>query len=488
MTGPGNGKVTGPKNAPAALSIHLDRGGSTPVGEQIFRSLRTAIQGGVLAPGARLPSGRDLAIQLGVARGTVRSAYDRLVDESLIFGAGSAGMRVHSRLPVQPVIAVSAERLLDGPLLPFGRSQPGGVLPFQMGVPSQAGFPFKLWQRMVTNAARANSLHAQAYADPQGEHGLRAQIASHLAVSRQIQCHPDQIVVTSGYRQGLTLALSALQVAGGNAWVEDPGYPLGRKALELAGLSVTPVPVDHEGIRVADGIAKLPNAKIALVTPGQQAPLGMSLSPDRRLALLDWATARNAWIIEDDYLSELQLDGRVAPALASGDGADRIIHIGSFSKTMSPSLGMGFLVCPPSLAGRFIEIASTLCPAPASLMQKAMTEFLGGGHYLRHLRKMKDLYSHQRAQTLEALAESAAMIEASGLALKIKLPAHIDDRQLAIEARKFNIAPVPLSPWYATPENVNPGLLASITNIRAENCQAACGAIAALLTDIESAK
>ena len=473
--------MTGP-NAPAALSIHVDRAGSTPVGEQIFRSLRTAIQGGVLAPGSRLPSGRDLAIQLGVARGTVRSAYDRLVDESLIFGAGSAGMRVHSRLPVQPVIATSAERLLDRPLLPFGRPQPGGFLPFQMGVPSQAGFPFKLWQRMVVNAARTNS--PPVYADPQGEHELRAQIGSHLAVSRQIQCHPEQIIVTSGYRQGLALALSALQVAGANAWIENPGYPLGRKALELAGLSVTPVPVDQEGIRVADGIAQSPGAKIALVTPGQQAPLGMSLSPDRRLALLNWATARNAWIIEDDYLSELQLDGRAAPALASGDGADRVIHIGSFSKTMSPSLGMGFVVCPPSLAGRFIEMASILSPAPASLMQRAMTEFLGGGHYLRHLRKMKALYSHQRAQTMEALAEHAAMIEPSGLAVKIKLPAHIDDRQLAIEAREFNIAPVPLSPWYASPENANPGLLASITNLRDGNCEAACSAIAVLLKNI----
>ncbi len=337
---------------------------------------------------------------------------------------------------------------------------------------------------MVTNAARADSLHAQAYADPQGEHGLRAQIASHLAVSRQIQCHPDQIVVTSGYRQGLTLALSALQVASGNAWVEDPGYPLGRKALELAGLSVTPVPVDHEGIRVANGIAKLPDAKIALVTPGQQAPLGMSLSPDRRLALLDWATARNAWIIEDDYLSELQLDGRATPALASGDGADRVIHIGSFSKTMSPSLGMGFLVCPPSLAGRFIEMASTLSPAPTSLIQRAMTEFLGGGHYLRHLRKMKVLYAKQRALALEALTDLDITTETSGLALKIQVPPHIDDRGLAAVARNLGIAPVPLSIWYASQDDAKPGLLASITNIRRENCGAACGAISVLLKNI----
>ena len=298
------------------LAIEIDRNAAASVGEQIYTSLRQAIIDGRVQPGRRLPSGRDLAAQLGVARGTILVAYERLASEKLVFGAGPAGTRVCAHLPPSPT---ATEIPLDGPLDAFTRPYSSAPLPFQMGVPAHDAFPAKLWARMRARAVRADATGYTTYADPRGERDLRAQIASHLAISRQIQCHPDQVIVTSGYRQGLMLTLIALRAHGRTAWIEEPGYPLGRKALELAGLTVAPISVDMEGLRVEEGIARAPHALLALVTPGQHAPLGVALSPVRRRALLEWAEAKDAWIIEDDYLGELQLVGRAAPALAAGN-------------------------------------------------------------------------------------------------------------------------------------------------------------------------
>lgn len=424
--------------------------------------------------GSRLPSDRTLAAQLGVARGTVRVAYDRLTDEGLIFGAGSAGTWVCSTLPPAPC---ELEEILDRPLAPFTRPYSSAPLPFQVGVPAHDAFPAKIWERMRARAVRADALSYTTYADPRGEPGLRSQIASHLAVSRQIQCHPDQIIVTSGYRPGLMLTLTALHAGGRKAWLEEPGYPLGRRALELAGLTIEPVPVDAEGLCVEEGIARAPDAFVALVTPGQQAPLGVTLSPERRRELIQWAKTRNTWIIEDDYLGELQLDGRATPALASGDGADCVIHIGTFSKTMSPALGLGFVVVPKLLTERFVEVAAVMLPAPNRTTQLAIAEFLAGGHFLRHLRQMKDLYYERRARALAYLSETFPVIVGSGLNLVACLPETANDALLVSKARAQGLAPSALSPWYSNTTNARKGLILSITNLRVDNSAAVFAAL-----------
>jgi len=420
--------------------------------------------------GSRLPSDRALAAQLGVARGTVRVAYDRLTDEGLIFGAGSSGTWVCSKLPPIPS---GHEEILDRPLAGFTRPYSSAPLPFQVGVPAHDAFPSKIWERMRARAVRADALSYTTYADPRGEPELRSQIASHLAVSRQIQSHPDQIIVTSGYRSGLMLTLTALQARGQKAWVEEPGYPLGRRALELAGLAVEPIPVDAEGLCVEDGIARSPDALVALVTPGQQAPLGVTLSPKRRRDLLRWAKAQSSWIIEDDYLGELQLDGRATPALASGDGAERVIHIGTFSKTMSPALGLGFVVVPKMITEQFVEIAAVMLPAPNRTTQLAMAEFLTDGHFLRHLRQMKDLYCERRALALTHLSKAFPVVVGSGLGLVTFLPETANDLMLVSKARELGLAPSAVSPWY-TADNAKRGFILGITNLRADNIGAAC--------------
>jgi GntR family transcriptional regulator/MocR family aminotransferase len=204
-----------------------------------------------------------------------------------------------------------------------------------MGLPAQDYFPAKLFARIRARAVRAEAGAAANHSDPCGEPELRREIAAHLAIARGVVCSPSQIIVTSGFTGGLGLTLRVLGLEWRRAWMEDPGFPLTRCGLEIAKLTLTPIPVDANGIDVDHGVQVAPDAAVAVVTPGQQAPLGSTLSRARRIRLLDWAAQTGAWIIEDDYLSELQLKGRAAPALASLDRVGRVIHVGSFSKTIS---------------------------------------------------------------------------------------------------------------------------------------------------------
>jgi GntR family transcriptional regulator / MocR family aminotransferase len=286
----------------AALPIDVDRVG--PLAAQIYRAIRLAIETGRLASGARLPSWRDLAAQLGVSRGTVRVAYQRLIDEQFAIGFGAAGTRVAER----PSPSSTPDWLPEAPPLP-DLFHNFGTLPlaFQMGVPSQDAFPFKLWSRILTREARRAAAAPVGYPDPRGDPDLRKEIAAYLGIARGIRCSPSQVLVTAGFSGALGLAIRGLRLDGMGAWMENPGFPLTRTALGLAGMTMTAVPVDAEGMDIAAGVRSDAGAALAVVTPGQQAPLGMPMSLPRRLALLAWARRNDAWIIEDDYLSELQL-------------------------------------------------------------------------------------------------------------------------------------------------------------------------------------
>jgi GntR family transcriptional regulator/MocR family aminotransferase len=456
------------------LRIELDRGRAMPLATQIYGAIRDAIASGRLASGAKLPSWQDLASQLGVSRGTVRAAYERLMDEQFAIGMGAAGTRVAERPPSLPTPERSAEATPVAELFHDFGTPP---LPFQMGVPSQAAFPFKLWSGMLTKASRLSAAAPVSYPDPRGEPELRQEIAAYLAIARGLHCKPSQILITTGFSGALGVALRALQLEGKQAWMEDPGFPLTRTALRLAGVNVTGVPVDAEGLDVSAGVRSAADAALAIVTPGQHAPLGMTLSLPRRLALLDWAGRNGAWIIEDDYLSELQLQGRAAPALASLDHEGRVLHIGSFSKTISPALRLGFLVFPSPLARRFADVAASLAPAPPAAVQRAVAAFIREGHYLRHLRRMKRLYRDQRESLLRCLREvgsQALTVQASaGLAIVTSLPQSINDVDVALRALPFGLAPTPLSPWSLQSAPLR-GLLLGVTNLNERQLAADC--------------
>lgn len=455
------------------LELHLDRSAKTSLADQICHGITAAIESGVLAKGARLPSWIDLAVQLGVARGTVRSAYDKLSAAQLIVASRAGGTRVTER----PILSLPRDPAPEpGSFMEIYQEMTVGPAIFQMGVPAKGTFPAKLIARLRSRAVRAEASGSALYPDPRGELELRREIAAYLAIARGIECSPSQILITGGFASGLGLALRVLGLEGRKAWTEDPGFPFTRRGLELARLSLVPIPVDTEGIDVGYGLRYAPDAALAVVTPGQQAPLGATLSLSRRLRLLEWATAEGAWVIEDDYLSELQLSGRAAPALASIDRTGRVIHVGSFSKTISPTLRLGFLLAPQPLASRFAEVAACMAPPPGPSLQLAAAEFISEGHYLRHLRRTKRAYAAQRDALLQSLERRADEIAATtaGLAVLLRFNAIVPDITIVREMLAFGLAPAPLSVWYASKVSAQSGLLLGIATSPQQHIARSC--------------
>lgn len=453
------------------LALTIDRKARLSISEQIRIAITEAIMNGVLTPGTRLPSWIDLATQLGISRGTVKTAYERLSDEQLIVMSRASGTCVADSFPLRAPPCAVPEPVPDSELYQDYLFPSGD---FQMGIPASDVFPVPLLSRLLSSAARQVMSARQCYGDPRGESELRREIAGQLVLSRGIRCHPSQIFITTGFTGGLGLILHALSLHGHKAWVEDPGFPPARKALSIAGLTTVPVRVDTEGMDVEYGIRHAPDASLALVTPGQQAPLGMTLPPERRKLLMEWANHSAGWILEDDYLGELQLSRRAAPSLMSQDTYGRVIHIGSFSKTISPALRLGFLVVPASLVTTVADVAACLSPAPDPAIQLAVRTFLNEGHFLRHLRKMKRIY-HARSTALADIMQGYGYTaRIHGLSVLIDLPEGAHDRTIAHYAYGFGLAPSPLSGWFHSGPPTRAGLLLGVSGKESESLSQAC--------------
>ena len=456
------------------LHFTIDRTARLPLAAQIHAAISVAVRSGQIEPGARLPSWRDLASQLGVARGTVRTAYEMLADEQLIAGRGAAATFVRSQTFLPPVGKIES----DLPsLLRFSEAWGKAPLPFQPGIPAYDVFPSKLWKRLSVHHAREAVAMPVTHPDPRGHPELRQQIASYLSIARGMRCTPGQVLITPGYSGALGLAVHALKLQGASAWVENPGFPMTRTALGIADVKCVPIPVDAEGLDVAVGVRRANHAAFAVVTPGQQAPLGMPMSLARRVALLAWAERTGAWIVEDDYLSELQLGGRSAPALASLDHAGRVLHAGSFSKTMSPALRLGFLVVPPTLADRFAAYTAYLAPTSSISLHRAVAEFMAHGHYLRHLRRMKRIYAARQSALMTLLSDlggrTFTRISSNSLAIRVDFKSRLHDTEIAARARAIGLAPAALSRWFEPPA-LEQGLLLGFTTFDEKRAAADC--------------
>ncbi|WP_368759028.1 MocR-like pyridoxine biosynthesis transcription factor PdxR [Pseudomonas aeruginosa] len=465
------------------LKLQLDRSNRTPLSEQIRAGIAAAIHNGVLAPGVRLPSWIDLATQLGVSRGTVKAAYERLTDAQLVTPLGAGGTRVALHPPRQTKSASTTGARLYSLMYPVPESGPNPIV-FRMGVPGMDCLPAALLARLQAKAAREVGREPALYPAAQGEIELRREVAAHLALARGIDCLPEQVIITTGFTGALGLALHALQIKNRDVWVENPGFPPSRKALRTSGFKLIPISVDDQGLDVDLGIQQAPEASLVLTTPSQQAPTGAILSLSRRLKLLEWAQQSGAWIIEDDYLGELQLKRRAAPALASLDQAGRVIHIGSFSKTISPTLRLGFLVVPLPLLERFATTANCLGPAPTPVMQLAISRFMSEGHYMRHLRRTKRLYTY-RAEALRLELERLGLeTKLAGLALLLKLPESANDQEIARQAYLIGLAPAALSMWsFDLEEKSQNGLLLGVSNIENSKLKPLCETLKKLIEE-----
>ena len=379
-------------------SVRLDRRRAVPLFRQIYHRIRQAILDGTLPPGSTLPSSRSLAAQLSTARGTVELAYALLVSEGYAVGRGAVGTIINPEL---------STRLLRRDIRPRPqRSDPARVQPvrpFQMGLPALDAFPRKLWARLYARRARSLAAAAMVAQDPEGYTPLRQAIAGYLAISRGIRCSARHVFITAGYQGALGLITRTVLTPGDPVLFENPGYFRAREALALAGAAIVPAPVDSDGLDFDLAIRRAPDARLAVVTPSHQCPLGVMLSLPRRLQLLEWAVRRRAWIVEDDYDSEFRYRDRPIAALKSLDEAGRVLYAGSFSKVLSPGLRLGYLVVPPSELDRFSRVAKLLAPSSSLLDQMVVADFMIEGHFARHLKRMRRLYAERRDALATAL-------------------------------------------------------------------------------------
>ncbi len=472
-----------PENTTPHLT--LDRTKGIPIQRQIYVRLRDAIVSGTVRPGERLPSARGLAAQLGVARGTVDAAYALLSGEGYTRSRGAGGTRV------APGLAASRMRMPpmpnSAPRAPAEHAAAPSALIFRMGLPALDAFPRKLWCRLTAQEARALNRDGMIHPNPTGYAPLRAAIAAYLAVSRGIACAPDRIIVTAGYQGALALSGMVLLRAGDQVWLEDPGYPMAQQALSAMRARLVPVRVDADGLQVSEGIARAPRARLAVVTPSHQCPLGMALALPRRFALLEWARAAGAWIVEDDYDSEYRYAGHPLPALKSLDSQDRVLYVGSFSKVLFPGLRLGYMVVPASLITRFVE-AARLTTAGQLLPQSVVARFMTEGHFARHLRRMRVLYGQRRSALAAALAQEFGErlpieLQAGGMHLLARPTGAVSDVALSDRARQAGLQITSLSACTIR-YSVGSGLGLSFTNIAVETAPAAARRLREALGDL----
>ncbi|MEU4236552.1 PLP-dependent aminotransferase family protein [Actinoplanes sp. NPDC026619] len=400
------------------MDLVLEPGGNGEKTVLVYRALRAAIVDGRLPAGHRLPPTRALAADLGVSRGSVATAYERLGAEGYLVS------RVGSGTFVAPTPAAPGPRRAPAdPLRPREPWKPrptsGDQRPprydFRTGIPDATLFPFDTWRRLVTAEMRLGANNPAMYASPAGHPALRAAIARYLGVSRSLRAGPDDVVITNGTQHALDLIARVLLRPGDAVAVEDPGYPPARMLFESLGCRVACVPVDEQGLVVT---ALPAGCRLVYATPSHQFPLGRAMSLARRRELLDWARRRAAAIVEDDYDSEFRYRARPLEPLHSLDTAGRVIYAGTFSKSMLPSMRTGFVLAPPGLRDALAAARQLGDGYGSPPIQAALARFIDDGQLARHVRRAGREYGRRHARIAAALAAMpglAVLPSAAGL-------------------------------------------------------------------------
>ena len=456
--------------------IAVDRKAAKALHTQIYDAYRSAIVTGSLRPRQRIPSTRVLATELGVSRFPVLNAYAQLLAEGYFESRVGAGTVVSSLLPDQltssgPTSSGPTRSGSTNPRFTATRCGPRQVArhpnlrrvqrlpwlrgpgPFGVGQVASDQFPLHVWSNLVARRCRNMDAASFHYGDQTGFKLLRETLASYLRTARALHCEAEQVMIVAGSQQALEISARVLLDPESSVWVEEPGYRLAQDAFALNGCNLVPVPVDGEGLDVAEGIRRCPKAQAAFVTPSHQYPLGVTMSASRRFQLLEWAQATGSWIIEDDYDSEYRYESLPVASLQGLDASARVIYVGTFSKVLFPSLRLGYIVVPPDLVDAFLTVRRAMDLGPPSFFQEVLADFIGDGHFARHIRRMRVLYRERRSALVDSIREElGTMVEVlggeAGMHLTVTLPNKIRDVEISERAARENLWIWPLSPNY----------------------------------------
>ena len=383
--------------------IRLDRTAAEPLQKQLYRQIRDELRSGSFADRAsRLPSSRALAADLGISRLTVSLAFSKLHAEGYLQSKVRSGTFVADPLPemflnaVKPTEAPAIERPLRisdrvkaipdqrvRKQFDLGALEAGAGVSLVPGLPAVDEFPIGIWERLRSQVLAQRGAHLLRHASSRGDVDLRKAVATYLCDFRGARCHPDQILIVGGMQQAMLISAMALLDPGEPVWIEDPGFHQARRVFILAGAKVVPKPLDQEGIVIARS-PKEKQPKMIHVTPSHQYPLGMTMSFERRTALLDFARAHNAFIFEDDFYAEFRFTGLPLPCLQGIDDFSRVIYAGTMSKILFPSLRLGYLVAPEQLIDPLVKIRSTMDQHSSAIDQATLARFIDEGFFLSH--------------------------------------------------------------------------------------------------------
>ncbi|MBP2316171.1 PLP-dependent aminotransferase family protein [Azospirillum soli] len=471
-----------------------------PLRARIQRAIRQLILDGVLGPGKPLPATRGLAKSLGVSRDTIEAAYTQLHAEGFIERRVGSGSFVAEITEFQPGQRRSRRDAMMGHQAPnlSGRGatmfRDGGVRgilvprPFTHGIPETRGFPLQLWERLNRQVLKHYGTKALLHGDPQGCKPLRRAIADYVNLERGARATADRILVLTSSQQAMSLCATMLLDAGDRIFIEDPAYHGARRAFDAAGLESVPVRVDRQGIVVEQIIGDPRGAKAVFLTPSHQFPTGAKLALDRRLALIEWAARNQTWLIEDDYDSEFHYSGKPTACVQGLDPHDRTIYIGTFTKSLFPSLRIGYLILPPQLVEPMTVARTVLDGHTAQITQLTLAWFMEGGHFGAHIRAMRAIYA-ERLKALARLVEKhlspfvEARVPIGGLQMPCVLTCNISERAAIEAARRVGIELFGLSALHASGE-AETGFLMGFAAYTPEEIEVAVKALANALGSI----
>jgi len=494
-------------------TIALDPSSAVPLYRQLYDELRTIILSGQLRAGARLPSTRTLAGELGIARSTVVTAFEQLLAEGYLDGRSRGGTYVAPALPDELLHATARGDHAPAPetgrpplsrrgaamvaaletrqtwpvASDGGRLRPEVPLAFDSVLPALDAFPYEVWQRLMTRRWRQSGPELLRHWSGTGYQPLREAIAAYLGGTRGVRCLPEQVIVIGDGRQALDLAARVLLDPGDAAWIEDPGYLVPSTILPSAGVRVVPVPVDAHGLDVEAGMARCATARLAVVTLAPQWPLGMIVPLARRLALLQWAGQADAWVFENDNDNQYPYIGQPVAALQGLDKDGRVIYYGDFINVLCAALSLGYLVVPAALVDAFAAAQFTRGVYASILVQAVLADFMAEGSFARHLRRVRRLYAARQAALLdEARGELAGLLEVqpveAGPYVIGWLPEGVDDGDVARQAARHDVTVLPLSAYGVEPL-ARGGLLLGYAAVETQEMPAAVRRLAAAIRE-----